>query len=134
MNVLVWHVHGAWTTSFVHGRHRYLVPVDADRGPFGRGRARTYRWPDAAVEVTPDDLATTDVDVVVAQRQEELALARAWLRWLACRPASSGSLTCAPRAGSPRPAQSPAVQDIAALARVTARASWRRLTRRSENP
>ena len=48
MNVLVWHVHGAWTTAFVHGRHRYLVPVDAGRGPYGRGRARTYHWPDAA--------------------------------------------------------------------------------------
>jgi hypothetical protein len=80
VNILVWHVHGAWTTSFVHGRHRYLVPVDAGRGPFGRGRARTYRWPDAAVEVTPADLATADVDIVVAQRPEELALAGAWLR------------------------------------------------------
>ena len=49
-------------------------------------------------------------------------------------PSATRRKTCAPRAGSPRPAQSPAVQDIAALARVTARASWRRLSRRSENP
>jgi hypothetical protein len=79
VNILVWHVHGAWTTAFVHGRHRYLVPVDDERGPYGRGRARTYRWPDAAVEVTPDDVAATDVDVVVAQRPEELELAASWL-------------------------------------------------------
>jgi hypothetical protein len=79
VNVLVWHVHGAWTTAFVHGRHRYLVPVDAGRGPYGRGRARTYHWPGAAVEVTPDDLATADVDVLIAQRPEELALAKGWL-------------------------------------------------------
>ena len=28
MNILLWHVHGSWTTSFVQGKHRYLVPVN----------------------------------------------------------------------------------------------------------
>jgi glycosyltransferase involved in cell wall biosynthesis len=80
MRVLVWHVHGAWTTAFVHGRHTYLVPVLPGRGPDGRGRARTYAWPDAAVEVTPEEAATAEVDVVVLQRPEELdGLAGAWL-------------------------------------------------------
>ncbi len=27
MRILLWHVHGAWTTAFVHGRHDYVVPV-----------------------------------------------------------------------------------------------------------
>ena len=80
MNVLLWHVHGAWTTAFVQGKHRYLVPATEDRGPYGRGRARTYTWPDTVVEMTPDELATSDVDVVLLQRPEELALAGAWLR------------------------------------------------------
>ncbi|MEV4544097.1 glycosyltransferase [Micromonospora echinaurantiaca] len=79
MNVLLWHVHGSWTTSFVHGKHHYLVPVTPDRGPYGLGRARTYPWPDTAVEVTPDQLATTDVDLVILQRPEELDLATQWL-------------------------------------------------------
>ena len=80
MRVLIWHVHGAWTTAFVHGRHEYLVPVVPDRGPEGRGRAQTYDWPASAVEVTPQALATTDVDVVVLQRPEELeGLAERWL-------------------------------------------------------
>lgn len=79
MNVLLWHVHGSWTTSFVHGKHHYLVPVTPDRGPYGLGRARTYPWPDTAVEVTPDHLATTDVDLVILQRPEELDLATEWL-------------------------------------------------------
>ncbi|MEH0986475.1 glycosyltransferase [Micromonospora sp. CPCC 205556] len=80
MNVLLWHVHGSWTTSFVHGRHRYLVPVTPDRGPYGLGRARTYPWPDSAVEVTPEELAGADVDLVLLQRPEELELAERWLR------------------------------------------------------
>ncbi|QGN49608.1 glycosyltransferase [Micromonospora sp. WMMD558] len=80
MNILLWHVHGSWTTSFVHGRHRYLVPVTPDRGPYGLGRARTYPWPDRAVEVTPQDLANAEVDVVILQRPEEYDLAAQWLR------------------------------------------------------
>ena len=79
MNVLIWHVHAAWTTAFVAGRHRYLVPVVPDRGPDGRGRARTYRWPASAVEVGPDELATTPVDVAVLQRPRDEELARRWL-------------------------------------------------------
>ncbi|MGW4296801.1 glycosyltransferase [Micromonospora chersina] len=79
MNVLVWHVHGSWTTSFVHGKHRYLVPVTPDRGAYGLGRARTYPWPDSAVEVTPAELRRADVDVVLLQRPEEFDLACEWL-------------------------------------------------------
>ncbi|PZF84534.1 glycosyltransferase [Micromonospora deserti] len=79
MNVLLWHVHGSWTTSFVHGKHRYLIPVTPDRGPYGLGRARTYPWPDTTIEVTPEQLATTDIDLVILQRPEELDLATQWL-------------------------------------------------------
>jgi hypothetical protein len=79
MRILIWHVHGAWTTSFVHGDHDYLVPVLPDRGPDGRGRARTYDWPEAAMELSPEELAGTEVDVVVLQRPEELGLAERWL-------------------------------------------------------
>ncbi|MER7460847.1 glycosyltransferase [Micromonospora sp. NPDC126480] len=79
MNVLLWHVHGSWTTSFVHGKHRYLVPVTPERGPYGLGRARTYPWPDSAVEVTPEELRTAEVDLVILQRPEELDLATEWL-------------------------------------------------------
>ncbi|MEU8262115.1 glycosyltransferase family 1 protein [Micromonospora sp. NPDC048999] len=79
MNVLLWHVHGSWTTSFVHGKHRYLVPVTPDRGPYGLGRARTYPWPDNAVEVTPQQLRQSEVDVVLLQRPEEFDLACEWL-------------------------------------------------------
>lgn len=79
MNVFVWHVHGSWMTAFVHGPHRYLVPVVPDRGPEGRGRAETYEWPDNAVEVTRDAACDAPVDVVVLQRPEELERATEWL-------------------------------------------------------
>ncbi|WP_326554174.1 glycosyltransferase [Micromonospora sp. NBC_01813] len=79
MNILLWHVHGSWTTAFVHGKHHYLVPATPDRGPYGLGRARTYPWPDSVTEVRPGQLATADVDLVVLQRPEELDLATSWL-------------------------------------------------------
>ncbi|MDG4798626.1 glycosyltransferase [Micromonospora sp. WMMD1082] len=79
MNILLWHVHGSWTTSFVHGKHRYLVPATPDRGPYGLGRARTYTWPESAAEVSPEQLRTAEVDLVILQRPEELDLATEWL-------------------------------------------------------
>ena len=74
MRILTWHVHGSWTTSFVHGPHTYLLPVVADRGPDGRGRAETWDWPAAAVELTPEELADTAFDIVLLQRPHELEL------------------------------------------------------------
>jgi glycosyltransferase involved in cell wall biosynthesis len=70
VNILLWHVHGSWTTSFVQGKHRYLVPVNAARDPWGRGRAQTFDWPETVEEVAVEDVR--DVDVVVLQRPEEL--------------------------------------------------------------
>jgi len=78
MKVLLWHVHGSWTTSFVQGDHTYLLPVLPDRGPDGRGRARTWDWPASALEVTPEQLAADPPDVVVLQRAHEADLLLAW--------------------------------------------------------
>lgn len=78
MKVLLWHVHGSWTTSFVSGGHDYVVPILPDRGPDGRGRAQTWDWPASVREVAPEALAAEDVDVVVLQRPHEAELLRSW--------------------------------------------------------
>jgi hypothetical protein len=80
MRVFMWHVHGSYQTNFVAGPHDVLVPVVPDRGPDGRGRARTWDWPERVVEVTEAEAAGAEVDVVVLQRPEELDhLAERWL-------------------------------------------------------
>jgi len=80
VNILLWHVHGSWTTAFVQGRHRYLVPVVPERGPDGRGRPRTWDWPDSVHEVTAEEARSLPIDVVLLQRPHELGgLARHWL-------------------------------------------------------
>jgi hypothetical protein len=79
MNILLWHVHGSWTTAFVQGPHTYVVPVTPGRDPDGLGRARTFPWPASVREATPEELRDTPVDLVVLQRPHELDLAERWL-------------------------------------------------------
>ncbi|HEX8093856.1 glycosyltransferase [Jatrophihabitans sp.] len=79
MRILLWHVHGSWTTAFVQGSHDYVVPVLPDRGPDGVGRARTWSWPASVTEVPPAALREQDFDVVLLQRPHELDLVRRWL-------------------------------------------------------
>ncbi|WP_171107541.1 MULTISPECIES: glycosyltransferase [Streptomyces] len=79
MNILLWHVHGSWTTAFVQGPHTYLVPVTPDRDADGIGRARTFIWPASVRELTPAQLRDADVDMVVLQRPHERELAERWL-------------------------------------------------------
>ena len=80
MRILLWHVHGSWTTAFVQGGHDYLVPVTPARDADGLGRARTWDWPASVHEVPLDRLAECDPDVVVLQRPRDLELARTHLR------------------------------------------------------
>ena len=85
MRILAWHVHGSWMSAFVHSRHDVLVPVVADRGPDGLGRATTYAWPARVREVTPAEIADTVPDVVVLQRSGDADLLRAWTGLVAGR-------------------------------------------------
>ncbi|MBT2675435.1 glycosyltransferase family 4 protein [Streptomyces sp. ISL-14] len=79
MRILIWHVHGSWTTAFVQGPHTYVVPVTPDRGPDGLGRARTFDWPDNVIELPPERLRDAGIDVVILQRPHEYALVEQWL-------------------------------------------------------
>jgi hypothetical protein len=78
MRILLWHVHGSWTTSFVQGGHTYLLPTLPGGGPWGRGRAGRD-WPGNAREVPAERLRESEVDIVILQRPEELALTEEWL-------------------------------------------------------
>jgi len=74
MRILLWHVHGAWTTAFVQGEHEYVVPVTPDRGPDGVGIARTYDWPDTVTELPLDQIGEEEFDAILYQRPHELEL------------------------------------------------------------
>lgn len=78
MKILLWHVHGSWTTSFVHCEHDCVLPVLPGRGPWGLGRAGRD-WPATAEEVPAAQLRGSDVDLVILQRPKEIALTEKWL-------------------------------------------------------
>ncbi|MCU1547640.1 MAG: transferase [Arthrobacter sp.] len=72
MRILLWHVHGSWTDSFVRGSHEYLLPALAGGGAWGLGRAGRD-WPASVRDIALDALDADSVDAVVLQRPEELA-------------------------------------------------------------
>ncbi|MBT2537374.1 glycosyltransferase [Arthrobacter sp. ISL-69] len=77
MRILLWHVHGSWTDSFVRGPHEYLLPALPGGGPWGLGRAGRD-WPGSVHEVALNRLDADSIDAVVLQRPEELTeIARA---------------------------------------------------------
>ncbi len=78
MRILVWHRHGSWLTSFLQGRHEYLIPVLPDRSEDGAGRADTWDWPVTAVERSPAELDAEQIDVVVLQQFSEIDLVERW--------------------------------------------------------
>ena len=70
MRILLWHVHGGYTDSFVRGSHDYILPVNGERDAWG-GAFPGRPWPRAR-EVAFSLLADEDIDVVVLQRPEEI--------------------------------------------------------------
>jgi len=82
MNILVWHVHGSWMTAFVQGQHTYFTPKVADDCADlrdGLGRAQSWTWPSAVVEVGPEEIGDLALDVIVLQRPRDIELAQSWL-------------------------------------------------------
>jgi glycosyltransferase involved in cell wall biosynthesis len=72
MRILLWHVHGSWTDSFIRGSHEYLLPALAEGGAWGLGRAGRD-WPASVQDIALNALDADSVDAVVLQRPEELA-------------------------------------------------------------
>ncbi|OUE10224.1 Glycosyl transferases group 1 [Clavibacter michiganensis] len=71
MRILMWHVHGGWTDSFVLGGHEVLLPATPARDAWGLGRGGRD-WPASAREVDPALLHETAVDLVLLQRVAEV--------------------------------------------------------------
>lgn len=78
MKILLWHVHGSWTTAFVHGEHQYFVPVLPERNGDGLGLPTTYVWPSAVREVTPHEIRDLDFDLIIIQRERDRFLYETW--------------------------------------------------------
>lgn len=72
MRVLLWPIHGGYADAFVRGSHEYLLAVAGDR-PGEDDGVSGWGWTRARA-VPADALRVEDVDIVVLQRPEEIAL------------------------------------------------------------
>lgn len=79
MRILLWHVHGPWSRSFVQGVHDYLIPAVPDGGPDGMAQEPGFTWPRSVVQVPAAELGEIEVDAVLMQRPQEINLVRRWL-------------------------------------------------------
>jgi len=69
LRVLTWHVHGSYLYYLSQVPVTWLLPVTRERtNPYG-GRGPTFDWPDNVVEVPVEDVARTEVDVVLTQHR-----------------------------------------------------------------
>lgn len=67
LNILIWHIHGAYLTAITQTEHNWYLPVRPDRaeGYIGRGEGSTL--PDYVREVPADRVKDLDLDLIIYQ-------------------------------------------------------------------
>ena len=68
MNILTWHVHGAYLYYLTRNtRHRYYLPVKEGVPPGYGGRLGSERWGEHVVDVRSDEVKDLDLDLMIYQ-------------------------------------------------------------------
>lgn len=62
----------------MQGEHQYFVPVLPERNGDGLGLPTTYVWPIGVREVTPQEIAELEFDLVIIQRERDIFLYETW--------------------------------------------------------
>ncbi|AKD54002.1 glycosyltransferase [Spirosoma radiotolerans] len=67
LNILIWHIHGAYLTAITQAEHNWYLPTKpgAPEGYSGRGKDSTM--PDYVREVPADAVRNLDLDLVICQ-------------------------------------------------------------------
>ncbi|GAB4040770.1 glycosyltransferase family 4 protein [Spirosoma gilvum] len=67
LNILIWHIHGAYLTALVQAEHNWYLPTKADlsEGYIGRGKDSTM--PDYVQEIPAEEVRTLDLDLIICQ-------------------------------------------------------------------
>jgi hypothetical protein len=69
LDVLTWHVHGAYQQSLSRVAVRWILPVASGRPGYG-GRSAGFDWPANVIEVPVEELPAWTFDVVVYQHRQ----------------------------------------------------------------
>jgi hypothetical protein len=72
LDVLTWHVHGAYMLSLSRTPVRWFLPVDSGRPGYG-GRSPGFPWPPNVIEIPLSDVKSQSFDVVVYQHHDHFA-------------------------------------------------------------
>ena len=74
MNILTWHVHGAYLYYLTRNpRHRYYLPVKEGVPPGYGGRLGSGRWGEHVVDVRAEEVKNLDLDLVMYQSAKNWA-------------------------------------------------------------
>lgn len=67
LNILIWHIHGAYLTAITQAEHNWYLPTKpgAPEGYSGRGNGSTM--PDYVREVSADAVRNLDLDLIICQ-------------------------------------------------------------------
>lgn len=67
LNILIWHIHGAYLTAITQAEHNWYLPTKpgAPEGYNGRGNGSTM--PDYVREVSADAVRNLDLDLIICQ-------------------------------------------------------------------
>ncbi|GAB2523972.1 glycosyltransferase [Spirosoma aerophilum] len=67
LNILIWHIHGAYLTALTQAEHNWYLPTKADgsEGYIGRGQDSTM--PDYVREIPAGAVGDLDIDLIICQ-------------------------------------------------------------------
>jgi hypothetical protein len=72
LKVLIWHIHGSYLNALTRTDHDWYLPVKEGRPVGYAGRGRTFDMPPWVREVSADEVASLDLDLVIYQTPENL--------------------------------------------------------------
>ncbi|MCK8493924.1 glycosyltransferase family 4 protein [Spirosoma sp. RP8] len=67
LNILIWHIHGAYLTAITSTQHNWYVPTRPEGGEGYAGRGLDSTMPDYVREVPADQVQNLDLDLIICQ-------------------------------------------------------------------
>lgn len=67
LNILIWHIHGAYLTAITAAQHNWYVPIKDDRSEGYVGRGQDSTMPDYVREIPADQVRNLPLDLIIFQ-------------------------------------------------------------------
>lgn len=67
LNILIWHIHGAYLTAITSAEHNWYVPINDERSEGYVGRGQDSTMPDYVREIPADEVRNLPLDMIIFQ-------------------------------------------------------------------